>query len=54
MSLDKEHQNLANNNNVITEDTAVDELDIYEENEEMYKWLSLLLVIIWAVSMIFF
>jgi hypothetical protein len=37
----------------ISED-AVDELDVYEENGEVYKWLSLLLVLIWAITLVVF
>ena len=49
----KKEQSESINEGIITEDAAIDELDVFEENGEVYKWLSLLLVVIWAVTLIF-
>lgn len=53
MHLEKEQTDLVNES-AFQENAAIDEVDFYEENEEIYKWLSCLLVIIWAVTLIFF
>jgi hypothetical protein len=53
MQLKKDQPELINEN-AFSEDSAVDELDVYEENGEVYKWLSLLLVLIWAITLVVF
>lgn len=35
-------------------DSEMDDIERYEENEDIYKWLSVLLVFIWAVSLMVF
>jgi hypothetical protein len=52
MHLKNEQRDLITEN-LLPDEAPVDELDIYEENEEIYKWLSFGLVIIWAVSLVF-
>jgi len=49
-----EYSEIINNNRSYTENTEFEELDILEENEEIYKWLSILLGIIWILSFMVF
>lgn len=38
----------------LTNDEEIDEIERYEENEDIYKWLSVLLMFIWVVSLMVF
>lgn len=40
--------------NSVSEDLDIDELNLLEEDEEIYKWLSVLLCIIWFLSLMVF
>lgn len=42
------------NSSELIDDSDVEQIERYEENEDIYKWLSLLLVFIWAVSLMVF
>ena len=45
---------------ILTENTLtgsqseIEELDVLEENEEFYKWISILLGVIWLLSLMIF
>jgi hypothetical protein len=53
MKMNKEYAEIINESSFPGE-PEIEELDILEENEEIYKWLSLLLGIIWILSLIVF
>ena len=37
----------------ITQDVELDELDVKEENDEIYRWVCILVGMIWILSLIF-